>query len=123
MLHRGRGMRFLCISDIHGHAGALRAVIEEGKARDFKQLLVCGDLVVPGPEPLETGPLLLEHRAVCAEGLSDRAIATVVPTKLAPATADQRTRLERLVGAKQRLGELIVARLGKLAPCVRLPLE
>jgi predicted phosphodiesterase len=116
-------MRFLCISDIHGHARALRAVLEEGKTRDFQQLLVCGDLVFPGPEPLETWHLLLEHHAVCVQGLSDRAIATVDPTKLVPATAEQRVRLDRLVGAKQRLGELIVARLGKLATHVRLPLE
>ena len=116
-------MRFLCLSDIHGHARALRAVIDEGTARNFQQLLVCGDLVFPGPEPLETWHVLLEHHAVCVQGLSDRAIATVDPTKLVPATAEQRSRLERLVGAKQRLGELIVARLGKLALTARLPLE
>src|SRR5262249_20208116 len=119
----GERMRFLCVSDVHGHARALRAVIEEGKTRDFQQLLVCGDLVFPGPEPLETWHLLLEYKAVCVQGLSDRAIATVDPTKLVPATAEQRARLDRLVGAKQRLGELIVARLGKLPPTVRLPLE
>jgi predicted phosphodiesterase len=116
-------MRFLCISDVHGNAAALRAVIEEAKARDFQQVLVCGDLVFPGPEPLETWHLLLEHRAVCVQGLSDRAIAMVDPSKLVPATQDQRVRLERLVEAKQRLGELIVARLGKLPLVVRLPLE
>jgi predicted phosphodiesterase len=123
MLHRRPRMRFLCISDIHGHARALRAVLEEGKTRDFQQLLVCGDLVFPGPEPLETWHLLLEYHAVCVQGLSDRAIATVDPTKLVPATAEQRARLDKLVGAKQRLGELIVARLGKLAAMARLPLE
>jgi predicted phosphodiesterase len=116
-------MRFLCISDVHGHAAALRAVLEEGKARNFQQLLVCGDLVFPGPEPLETWHLLLEHKAVCVQGVSDRAVASVDPTKLVPATADQRIRLDRLVGVKQRLGELIVARLGKLPTAIRLPLE
>ncbi|HEX4337946.1 MAG TPA: metallophosphoesterase family protein [Polyangiaceae bacterium] len=116
-------MRFLCLSDIHGNAAALRAVLEEGKARDFQQVLVCGDLVFPGPEPLETWHLLVEHRAVCVQGLSDRAVASVDPNKLVPATQDQRVRIERLVGAKQRLGELIVARLGKLPATIRLPLE
>jgi predicted phosphodiesterase len=116
-------MRFLCISDIHGHAAALRAVIEEGKAREFQQLIVCGDLLFPGPEPLETWHLLLEHKAVCVQGMSDRAIATVDPKKLKPATQEQRVRLDRLFAAKQILGDLIVARLGKLAPVARLPLE
>jgi predicted phosphodiesterase len=116
-------MRFLCVSDIHGHARALARVLDEGNVRQFAQLLVCGDLVFPGPEPLETWRLLLEHHAVCAQGVSDRAIATVDPSKLVPATADQRARLDQLIDAKQRLGELIVARLGKLPPIVRLPLE
>ncbi len=116
-------MRFLCLSDIHGHARALRAILAEGKTRDFQAVVVCGDLVFPGPEPLETWHTLLEYRAVCAQGLSDRAVASVNPAKLVPATPDQRARLEQLVAAKQRLGELIVARLGKLPPTVRLPLE
>lgn len=116
-------MRFLCISDIHGHAAALRAVIAEGKAREFQQLIVCGDLLFPGPEPLETWHLLLEHKAVCVQGMSDRAIAAVDPKKLKPATPDQRVRLDRLIAAKQTLGDLIVARLGKLSPVARLPLE
>ena len=116
-------MRFLCVSDIHGNARALKAIIDEAKPREFQQLLVCGDLVFPGPEPLETWHLLIEHRAVCAQGLSDRAVASVDPTKLVPATPEQRTRLDKLVAAKHRLGELIVARLGKLPPTVRLPLE
>jgi predicted phosphodiesterase len=116
-------MRFLCVSDIHGHASALRSVIAEGKTRDFHQVLVCGDLVFPGPEPLEVWHLLIEHHAVCVQGISDRAVATVDPSKLVPATAEQRTRLDQLIGARHRLGELIVARLGKLAPIARLPLE
>jgi predicted phosphodiesterase len=116
-------MRFLCVSDIHGHEDALRAVLAEGKARAFEQLIVCGDLLFPGPKPLETWHLLIEHRAVCVQGVSDRAIAAVDPAKLRPATPDQRARLERLVAVKHALGELIVARLGKLPPIARLPLE
>lgn len=116
-------MRFLCTSDVHGHATALRAVLAEGNARDFQQLLVCGDLLFPGPEPLETWRILLEQRAVCTQGVGDRAVATIDPSRIRPASDDQRIRLELLVKAKQELGELIVARLGKLPPTVRLPLE
>lgn len=116
-------MRFLCISDIHGHAKALRAVLAEGKTRTYQQLLVCGDLLFPGPEPLETWRILLEERAVCVQGVGDRAVASIDPTRLRPASPDQKVRLERLVRAKQELGELIVARLGKLPPMARLPLE
>jgi predicted phosphodiesterase len=116
-------MRFLCVSDVHGHAAALRAVIAEGKVRAFDQLVVCGDLLFPGPEPLETWHLLLEYKAVCVQGVSDRAIASVDPSKLKAATPDQKIRIDRVIAARQALGELIVARLGKLSQTARLPLE
>jgi len=116
-------MRFLCISDIHGHAKALRAVLAEAKAREYQQLLVCGDLLFPGPEPLETWRLLIDERAVCVQGVGDRAVASIDPTRLRPASPDQKVRLERLVKARHELGELIVARLGKLPPTARLSLE
>jgi len=116
-------MRFLCLSDIHGHAAALRAVLAEGEARGFDQVIACGDLLFPGPEPLETWRLLVERRALCVQGLVDRAIATIDPKKLRATTAEQRDRIERLVAARNALGELIVARLGKLATTARLPLE
>lgn len=116
-------MRFLCVSDIHGHVDALRAVLAEGKVRDFQQLVVCGDLLFPGPAPLETWHLLIEHKAVCVQGVIDRAIATLDPKKLIATTPEQKARIERLVTAKHQLGELIVARLGKLPTTARLPLE
>jgi predicted phosphodiesterase len=116
-------MRFLCVSDIHGHAAALRAVIEEARAREFHQLLVCGDLLFPGPEPLATWKILVEHGALCVQGVVDRAVASVDPRSLKPENDEQAARIEQLVAAKAALGELIVARLGKLAMTARLPLE
>jgi predicted phosphodiesterase len=116
-------MRFLCLSDIHGHAPALRAVLADAALRGFDQVVVCGDLLFPGPEPLETWHLLLEHHALCVQGLVDRAIATIDPKKLKAATPDQQVRLDKLIQSQKALGELIVARLGKLQPLARLPLE
>jgi predicted phosphodiesterase len=50
-------MRFLCVSDIHGHARALEAVLKEASDYGFDQLLACGDLCFPGPDPLDVaGP-------------------------------------------------------------------
>lgn len=116
-------MRFLCISDIHGHARALQAVLDEAAHRSFHQLIVCGDLLFPGPEPLQTWKRLVENRALCVQGVSDRAVATVDPDKLIPHTAEQSARIEQLVRAKREIGDLIVARLAKLEQTVRLPLE
>jgi predicted phosphodiesterase len=65
----------------------------------------------------------VEHRAVCVQGLGDRALAQVDPSKLAAANASERARIDRLKQAHQELGELIIARLGKLPPSASLPLE
>ena len=116
-------MRFLCISDIHGHAAALRRVLEDADAREFHQLVVCGDSLFPGPAPLETWKILIERRALCVQGLSDRALYEVDPAKLKATTPEQRARIQRLTEVQRELGELIIARLGKLPTSARLPLE
>lgn len=116
-------MRFLCISDIHGHAAALRRVLEDAEAREFHQLVVCGDSLFPGPAPLETWKILIERRALCVQGLSDRALYEVNPSKLKATTPEQQARIQRLDEVQRELGELIIARLGKLPTTARLPLE
>jgi putative phosphoesterase len=116
-------VRFLCISDIHGNLTALEAVLEEARHRDFQQLIVCGDLLFPGPAPLETWKLLLENHALCVQGLVDRAIATVDLTKLSAESPAQAERIQRLADTRRELGELIVTRLARLPTMARLPLE
>ena len=63
-------MRFLCVSDIHGHASALRAVIREAEALGFDQLIACGDLCFPGPEPLEVWKILVQPGQEVESGAS-----------------------------------------------------
>ena len=116
-------MRFLCVSDIHGHAGLLKALIREADTYGWDQLVACGDLCFPGPEPLAVWKILVEHRAVCVQGLGDRALAQVDPNKLAAASPGERSRIERLKQVHAELGELIIARLGKLPQMATLPLE
>lgn len=116
-------MRFLCISDIHGHAAALKRVLEDAEAREFHQLIVCGDSLFPGPAPLETWKLLMDRHALCVQGLSDRALYEVDPVKLSATTPAEQARLRRLRDVQREVGDLIVARLGKLPPMARLPLE
>jgi putative phosphoesterase len=116
-------MRFLCISDIHGHANSLRRVLDYARDREFHQVVVCGDLLFPGPAPLETWKLLLQHSALCVQGVSDAAVASLEPESLHPTTDLERARLERLERLHEELGELIVARLARLKQQARLPLE
>jgi predicted phosphodiesterase len=116
-------MRFLCVSDIHGHAAALAAVLREADGYGWDQLVACGDLCFPGPAPLEVWKTLVQRRALCVQGVSDRALALVDPDKLAAASASERARIQRLKEAHEELGELIIARLGKLPQMASLPLE
>jgi predicted phosphodiesterase len=116
-------MRFLCVSDIHGNAHALDAVLQAADLRGWDQLIACGDLCFPGPEPLAVWKTLVQHHALCVQGLSDRALARIDPAKLSATSEAERGRIERLRQIHNELGELIVARLGKLPPIARLSIE
>jgi putative phosphoesterase len=116
-------MRFLCVSDIHGHARALDAVIEEADQFGWDQLVAAGDLVFPGPEPLKVWKTLVGNRALCVQGASDRALAQIDPEKLSATSEHERERIERFRQVQTELGELIITRLGKLPTLARLPVE
>lgn len=117
-------MRFLCVADVHGHVEPLRAVMEAARLRGgFDKLVAVGDLLFPGPAPLATWQLLVEHQALCVQGASDRALAELALDRLRPASEQERARVERLRATRQELGELIVARLARLEPIVHLPVE
>lgn len=116
-------MLLLCISDIHGHLDALRAVLATAERRSFHKLLVAGDIVFPGPEPLETWRRLTGAGAIMVQGLTDRALATLDPGALRPRSEHERERLDRMRGTREVLGELILQRIRRLPTHVRLPLE
>jgi predicted phosphodiesterase len=116
-------MLLLCISDVHGHLDALRAVLATAERRAFHKLLVAGDLVFPGPEPLETWRRLTAAGAVMVQGLTDRAVATIDPAGLTPRSDHERERLERMKGARDALGDLILQRVRRLPTHQRVPLE
>lgn len=116
-------MRFLCISDIHGNAFALKKMLKEADARGFDQLVVCGDLCFPGKGALQVWKILVERNALCVQGVGDRALAEFDPGKLSAISPDQKERLERLNQVREELGELIIKRLSRLTKLARLPLE
>lgn len=116
-------MLLLCLSDVHGHLDALRAVLATAERRSFHKLLVAGDLVFPGPEPLETWRRLVAAGAVMVQGLADRAVATLDPSSLRARNEHERHRLDRMRAAQEALGELILQRIRRLPTRVRLPLE
>jgi predicted phosphodiesterase len=116
-------MRLLCVSDIHGDADALAAVLATAERRGYGRLVVAGDLCFPGPQPLETWRRLVQHGAACVQGLGDRALATLDLASIrAPQSEHERARLERLVEVRRELGELVLARLARLPASFRMPL-
>ena len=116
-------MLLLCVSDIHGQLDALRAVLATAERRSFQKLLVAGDIVFPGPEPLETWRRLAAAGAIMVQGLTDRAVATLDPASLAAASERDQKMVERFKDTQGALGELILQRLRRLPTHERIPLE
>lgn len=116
-------MLLLCLSDIHGHAGALSAVLAAAERRAWTRLLVAGDMVFPGPEPLETWRRLVAAGATMVQGLTDRAIVTLDPDEIVARTDHERRRLDRVREVRADLGDVILERLRRLPTHVRIALE
>jgi len=116
-------MLMLCVSDIHGNLDALRAVLATAERRSFHKLLVAGDIVFPGPDPLETWRRLSAAGAIMVQGVSDKALATLDPSSLHPRSEHERVMLERMKQARTELGDLVLERIRRLPTHARIPLE
>ena len=115
-------VRYLCLSDIHGHADALSAVLATAERSGYDKVIVAGDICFPGPAPLRTWQRLQQLQAICVQGVSDRAIATVETQVLRPRDAFERERLQRLLDVRAELGERILHKLVQLPQVYRRPL-
>jgi predicted phosphodiesterase len=116
-------MLLLCVSDIHGNLDALRAVLATAEKRAFHKLLVAGDIVFPGPDPLETWRRLTAAGAVMVQGVSDKALATLDPNAIRPRSDHERVMIERMKAVRAELGDLVLERVKRLPTHVRIPLE
>jgi len=115
-------MRLLAISDIHGHADALGAILAAADRVGYDRLLVAGDLCFPGPEPLAVWRRLKQAGAVIVQGVSDRAVAAIDPELIRPKSPEEAERRERLRFVRAELGAGILAELAALPTSARLPL-
>jgi predicted phosphodiesterase len=116
-------MLLLCVSDVHGNLDALRAVLATAERRSFHKLLVAGDIVFPGPEPLETWRRLNGAGAILVQGLTDRAVATLDPDALRPRSDHERERIDKMRTTRDALGQLILQRMRRLPTHHRITLE
>jgi cysteine desulfurase family protein (TIGR01976 family) len=115
-------IRFLCVSDIHGNADALHAVLAMAERRGFTRLLAAGDHLFPGPKALATWRLLTATQATCVQGVGDRALAVIDPDAIVPSSPHEKERLDVLRSVRKEVGDLILARLAQLPKSVRIPL-
>ncbi|GAC1598359.1 MAG: metallophosphoesterase family protein [Polyangiales bacterium] len=118
-------MRLLCISDIHGELAALRAVLATAERKGYHKVLVAGDLCFPGPEPLETWRTLAHAQAICVQGVTDKALATIDPARLEEAAVDasNRAMARRFIESRRAVGELVLERLRRMPTHHRIPLD
>ncbi|NPA97569.1 MAG: metallophosphoesterase family protein [Crenarchaeota archaeon] len=79
-------MRILVISDIHGNADALLAVLNAIKS--FDNVIVLGDLVDYGPEPEKVIDIVRSHGYTAVMGNHDYAAAFNEDCRCGPATKD-----------------------------------
>ena len=110
------------LADIHGNLAALDAVLEAVKEARAGAIYVAGDLVFPGDQPLEVWKRLQEVGARCVRGTTDRALATLDPSRLPASTERDKATLARFRQTREELGELILARLKRLPEALSLEL-
>src|SRR4029079_18185154 len=116
-------MLFLCVSDIHGNLDALRAVLATAEKRSFHKLLVAGDIVFPGSDPLETWRRLTAAGAIMVQGVSDKALVTLDPGAIRPRSDREREMVERMKIVRAELGDIICERIRGLPTHERIALE
>lgn len=117
-------MRFLCVSDIQGNLAALQAILAMAERVNFHKLLAAGDLLFPGPEPLETWRRLTAAGAVMVQGASERALATLSAQALKAASTPIDPVLgQRFSEVQSELGDLVLERLRRLPTSERFALE
>jgi predicted phosphodiesterase len=116
-------VRFLCISDIHGNLPALRAVLATAERTSFHRLLVAGDIVFPGTDPLETWRRLTLAQATMVQGATDRALTILDVASVPVKTAHEREIVERMKVVRAELGDLVLERLRRVPTHQRVNLE
>ncbi len=116
-------MLYLCVSDIHGRLDALAAILATAEKRNVHKLLVAGDIVFPGPHPLETWRRLQAAGAVMVAGLTDEALARIDPDDVTAKNPEEEAKLQRMREVQGELGELVLQQLRTLPREARIPLE
>jgi putative phosphoesterase len=99
-------MRLAALSDIHGNATALRAVLADLDIQGgADQLLVLGDIVLLGPDPAEVVEHLMKRDAVGVYGNTDRFLLDTDWSAFEPRSEEERADQALCLWALERLDE------------------
>src|SRR5262249_19693467 len=109
-------------SDVHGRLAPLDAVLGELARRAVVDVYVCGDHLFGGDEPHEVWLRLVGIGAHLARGVSDEALATLDPSRVTPKDAEEKAKLDRFLATRRAIGEIVVQRLLRWPPQIRVPL-
>jgi putative phosphoesterase len=112
-------VRTALISDIHGNAVALDAVLADARRRSVDAVVCLGDLATLGPQPADVLDRLAERRVPCIMGNHDAALldpARARAYRIAPALIDS------LHWCAARLARHHRAFLRACLPLLRMPL-
>jgi predicted phosphodiesterase len=110
-------------SDVHGHLEALDAVLAELDRRQVRRMLVAGDHLLGGPQPLETWRRLSQggsRRIELARSLGDTALATLPEERLVARSASDEGKRERFLETRKTVGALVLKALEKLPTYLRV---
>lgn len=117
-------MRLLCVSDIQGNLAALQAVLATAERVNFQKLLAAGDMLFPGPDPLETWRRLTGAGAVMVQGATERALSTLSPETIRGAASPQEKAMsDRFAEVQRELGDVVLERIRRLPQQERIALE
>jgi putative phosphoesterase len=93
--------RFALLSDVHGNATALAAVLEELAGSDLDGIVCLGDIAAGGPQPREVVTRLRDLRCLTVRGNADGWLTEGFP----PGRSAETHRLAETVGwAREQLG-------------------
>ena len=110
------------LSDIHGNAEALDAVLEELGRREVKSVVVLGDSYLGGSDPQGVHRRLGRIGARCLRGVSDTALVRIDPSSLRAIDPVQKAKLEAFASTRAALGELALHEIRKYPDRLRIPL-
>ena len=113
-------MKIALVSDLHGNAVGLDAVVRDLEGEPWDEVVCLGDVAQGGAQPATVVDRLDELRWPCVFGNSDEFLLTLRSDEYAGDAERERRALETAEWSRRQLGERRLALLRAYAPTVEL---